>query len=102
MDIVKSVNDVPIRLTYERWVHIIENHDDMATTEIAKTLKEITELVPHFIKLPEARMWIDYDKAADVHNKKTRSYNMSMTRCKDTKFVIVYYKNCRYFYVKRR
>lgn len=30
MDIVKSVNDVPIRLTYERWVHIIENHDDMA------------------------------------------------------------------------
>ena len=30
MDIVKSVNDVPIRLTDERWVHIIENHDDMA------------------------------------------------------------------------
>ena len=38
----------------------------MATTKIAKTLKEITALVPHFIKLPEARMWIDYDKAADV------------------------------------
>mgnify|MGYP001579164496 FL=1 len=38
----------------------------MATTEIAKTLKGITELVPHFIKLPETRMWIDYDKAADV------------------------------------
>ena len=30
MDIVKSVNGVPIRLTEERWVHIIENHDDMA------------------------------------------------------------------------
>lgn len=30
MDIAKSVNEVPIRLTYERWVHIIENHDDMA------------------------------------------------------------------------
>lgn len=27
----------------------------MATTEITKTLKEITELVPHFIKLPEAK-----------------------------------------------
>ena len=30
MEIVKSVNGVPIRLTDERWVHIIENHDNMA------------------------------------------------------------------------
>ncbi len=30
MDIVKSINNVPIRLTDERWVHIIENHDDLA------------------------------------------------------------------------
>lgn len=30
MEIVKSVNGVPIRLTEERWVHIIENHDDIA------------------------------------------------------------------------
>jgi hypothetical protein len=30
MDIVKSVNDVPIRLTDERWIHIVENHDDLA------------------------------------------------------------------------
>ena len=30
MDIVKSINGVPIRLTEERWVHIIENHDDLA------------------------------------------------------------------------
>ena len=29
-DVIKSVNGVPIRLTDERWVHIIENHDDMA------------------------------------------------------------------------
>jgi len=27
---VKSVNRVPIRMTDERWVHIIENHDDLA------------------------------------------------------------------------
>jgi len=26
-----SVNGVPIRLTYERWFHIIENHDDLAS-----------------------------------------------------------------------
>lgn len=25
-----SVNDVPIRLTDERWTHIVENHDDIA------------------------------------------------------------------------
>ena len=29
MDIVKSVNNVPIRLTEERWSHIIENRDDL-------------------------------------------------------------------------
>jgi hypothetical protein len=30
MEIVKSINNVPIRLTDERWLHIIENHDDLA------------------------------------------------------------------------
>lgn len=29
-DIAYSVNNVPIRLTDERWTHIVENHDDMA------------------------------------------------------------------------
>ena len=31
MDTTYSINDVPIRLTYERWFHIIENHDDLAS-----------------------------------------------------------------------
>ena len=30
MDIIPSINGVPIRLTNERWVHIVENHDDLA------------------------------------------------------------------------
>lgn len=30
MDSVTSVNDVPIRLTAERWFHIVENHDEVA------------------------------------------------------------------------
>ena len=30
MEIVKSLNNIPIRLTSERWVHIVENHDDLA------------------------------------------------------------------------
>ena len=30
METVKSINNIPIRLTDERWVHIVENHDDLA------------------------------------------------------------------------
>jgi len=30
MDIVYSVNGVPIRLTAERWYHIVETHDYLA------------------------------------------------------------------------
>ena len=30
MDRVESRNGVPIRLTEERWFHIVENHDDLA------------------------------------------------------------------------
>jgi len=30
MDVAYSVNGVPIRLTAERWFHIVENHDDLA------------------------------------------------------------------------
>ena len=29
-DITYSVNNIPIRLTGERWTHIVENHEDMA------------------------------------------------------------------------
>jgi len=31
MDVAHSVKGVPIRLTYERWYHIVENHDDLAS-----------------------------------------------------------------------
>jgi hypothetical protein len=31
MDIANSVYGVPIRLNYERWYHIVENHDEMAS-----------------------------------------------------------------------
>jgi hypothetical protein len=30
VEIVRSVNGVPIRLTGERWSHIVENNDDLA------------------------------------------------------------------------
>ncbi len=30
MDVTDSINGVPIRLTAERWLHIVENHDELA------------------------------------------------------------------------
>ncbi len=46
MDIAYSVNGVPIRLTYERWFHITENHNDLASYYF-----EVLEVVekPEFI-----------------------------------------------------
>lgn len=42
MDVIKSKNSVPIRLTAERWLHIIENHDDLAGyyDEVLNTIEE--------------------------------------------------------------
>jgi hypothetical protein len=31
MELAYSIGGVPIRLTYERWYHITENHDDLAS-----------------------------------------------------------------------
>ncbi len=31
INIAKSVNNIPIRLTNERWRHIVENHNEMAS-----------------------------------------------------------------------
>lgn len=38
----------------------------MATASIENTLREVKELVSHFVKMPETKLWIDYDKEADV------------------------------------
>lgn len=42
MEIAHSVNRVPIRLTYERWYHITENHDDLASYfyDVLETIQE--------------------------------------------------------------
>ena len=41
MNIGYSVNGVPIRLTHERWYHITENHDDLASYffEVLETIE---------------------------------------------------------------
>jgi hypothetical protein len=33
---------------------------------VAKTITEISEAVPHLIRLPTGKAWIDYDREADV------------------------------------
>jgi uncharacterized protein YuzE len=45
-DIAYSVHGVPIRLTYERWFHITENHDELASYffEVLETIEN-----PEFI-----------------------------------------------------
>lgn len=42
MDIAHSVNGVPIRLTDERWLHITEEHSEMAGRyfEVLETVQE--------------------------------------------------------------
>lgn len=42
MDVVKSKNNVPIRLNEERWLHIVENHDEVAGyyDEVLNTVEE--------------------------------------------------------------
>jgi hypothetical protein len=47
MDVAHSVNGVPIRLSYERWYHIVENHDDLARTfhEVLDTIEKPEHIV---------------------------------------------------------
>jgi len=42
LDIAYSIKNVPIRLPYERWYHIIENHDDLASYfyEVLETVEK--------------------------------------------------------------
>jgi hypothetical protein len=42
MNVVRSKNDVPIRLTKERWFHITEEHSEMAGYyfEVLETMEE--------------------------------------------------------------
>ena len=42
MDVVISKSGVPIRLTDERWFHIVENHDDVAGyyDEVLETVED--------------------------------------------------------------
>ena len=42
-------------------------------TAVAKPVDEISEAVPHLIRLPQQKAWIDYDEEADVLYTKASS-----------------------------
>ncbi|MGH7902484.1 MAG: hypothetical protein ACRENZ_12180 [Thermodesulfobacteriota bacterium] len=47
MKIAYSINGIPIRLTYERWYHIIESHDDLASYfyEVLETIEKPDSII---------------------------------------------------------
>ena len=50
MDWTESVAGVPIRLTEERWLHIVENHDDLAGhyDDVLETVAEPDLILPGY------------------------------------------------------
>lgn len=63
MQVVSSVKGAPIRLTDERWFHIVENHDELAGLAF-EVLGAVAE--PDFV----AQGWKDELLAAKRINKK--------------------------------
>ena len=54
-NIVYSINNIPIRLTDERWTHIVENHEDIAGYyyDVLETITNPTWI----FKGDEAELW---------------------------------------------
>jgi len=52
-------------------------------TAVAKILDDISDAVPHLIRLPDRKAWIDYDEQADVLYISLRRPQ----RATDTKFL---------------
>ena len=53
-------------------------------TAVAKILDDISDAVPHLIRLPDRKAWIDYDEQADVLYISLRRPQ----RATDTKFLV--------------
>jgi hypothetical protein len=55
MDVARSRNNVPIRLTEERWFHITEEHSEMAGYyfEVLETVEESEVIITFLTKRRE-------------------------------------------------
>lgn len=63
-------------------------------TAVAKTLDNITEAVPHLIRLPDRKAWIDYDEDADVlYISLKRPQKATDTKVLSDKGILLRYRN---------
>ena len=95
MDIVKSVNNVPIRLTDERWLHIIDEH-----AELVKFKNEILETISD----PDIIYQGKYDELMAVKSIQTNKYIIVVY--KETKnddgFIITSFLTSKQKYLQNR
>jgi len=78
LDIADSVNGVPIRLTDERWEHIVDSHrarygqteNHMAQREprrlVFPTRDELLAAARERVDLPPGKLWLDYQDDVDT------------------------------------
>ncbi|HAO23269.1 MAG: hypothetical protein BWK80_40870 [Desulfobacteraceae bacterium IS3] len=55
INIAKSVNNIPIRLTDERWRHIVENHNEMASRYFE--VLEAVAIPEYILEGDEGELW---------------------------------------------
>jgi uncharacterized protein YuzE len=60
---------------------------------VAKVVEEISGALPHLIRLPAVRMWIDYDQEADVlYVSLKRPQKATDTRYSEDQGILLRYK----------
>lgn len=94
MEVVSSVRGAPIRLTDERWFHIVENHDELAGMAF-EVLGAVAE--PDFV----AKGWKDELLAAKRINKKYLIVVYKEINKKDG-FIITAFLTTKIHQIKRR
>ncbi len=63
-------------------------------TAVARTLDNISEAVPHLIRLPDGKAWIDYDEDADVlYISLKRPQKATDTKVLSDKGILLRYRN---------
>src|SRR6266498_4700473 len=63
-------------------------------TAVARTLDNISEAVPHLIRLPDGKAWIDYDEDADVlYISLKRPQRATDTKVLSDKGILLRYRN---------
>jgi uncharacterized protein YuzE len=63
-------------------------------TAVAKTLDNISEAVPHLIRFPDRKAWIDYDEDANVlYISLKRPQKATDTKVLSDKGILLRYRN---------